>query len=225
MRKRILNDNKDLILNIRFSAEDNCKINALMHKYGYESRSDMIRDAIFHKRFVRHENAGNASAICDSLLLVSTMEELGRQLYKIAVNTKQILHRFDYFAYLNKIFNGIFDFMPVKRLRDEFIILDSFNNALAAFLVIQELVCAIINDERIMKNTKNPNDEQLSNIELRSELNSRNTPVERKLQIIRILFDRGKCLLMEEVDRNLYYELCQRKLQRQKAMDAKTGQK
>lgn len=206
MKSRIAKEIRSVVLNFRFSDDEDYKLELFMRRNGYCCRSEMLRDAILYGGFIKHAMAEQLPALHSVLALYEGLVKMEKQLYKIGVNTKQIIRRYEYFASVRTRTN---DKIGLSRLFTNVVVHDvlaSLCCVLADFSALCGLFNKILQDKSILELSDNTRDCSASMEELRSEFSSKKTSVERKVQILRILFKRADCLNFPDADRDFYYE-------------------
>lgn len=207
MKSRNFSEIKSVVLNIRFSEDEDYKLDLFMRRNGYDSRSEMLRDAIIHGCFIKHATTEQLPLLHSVLAVYEGLVKMEKQLHKIGVNTKQIIRRYEYFACIGTQTNDRIGLS--RRLADVEVhdILASLCLVLVDFMTLCKLFNDILQDESILELSDNTRDCNASMEELRREFSSKKASVERKVQILRVLFERAEFMNFPEADSDFYCEL------------------
>lgn len=199
-------EKRERVLNFRFSMEEDIRLTQYMHRFGYTSISQMLRDAAIKKRFTQYISPP-APEIYNLILLFDALEAMRMKVKTVAVNTVQILRRFEYFHFLSRMFNGLFQFNCEGNTYNQLIILNDFYHVMVEMSEIIENCKPIFFDEKIMANTSSRTILKIDPIALRREYNRPETEPWRKLEIIRTLYMNGLTSYIPEEDKVLYRQL------------------
>ena len=208
--RKVNTEDRDVILNFRFDFYEAIKIERFMRRHGYTSRSQLLRDALLKDRFTTTILApvSELEYLTD---LFDAIELMRKQVTRAIANTLQIVDRFKYYATLDILTCGPFEYAYLDYRGQHKDILDR------AILLVEELMGIyaaagkIFLDKRIMKNEEDMTEIKINPKALRHEYLAAGTTVSRKIEIIRALYRAGYTSLIPTDDIDLINKLFEAK--------------
>lgn len=200
------NNKREVMLNCRFDFSEAMKIEKFMHRHGYTNRSQLIRDALLKDRFTTYIHS-EITDIESAIDLFEALENVRKQVNRVVSNTIQVAKKFEYFTFLDRLLSGIFDFDINKHNQAKREILIPAVTLIGEFVSLCNAAGPVFLDERIMKNEIDMTTEIQDPAALRLEYKASGTTVERKLEIIRTLFNDGHRNYIPTPDKELYTKL------------------
>lgn len=134
-----------------------------------------------------------------------------KQVVRIAVNAQQIVERFTYYSFLDRLLNGVFGYSHYPHNKQCVDILNSALLLMEGIWIIYESAANLFLDEKIMKKEEDMTDIKINPKALRHEYLANGTSVSRKIEIIRTLYMAGFMNLIPTEDQMLYKTLYEAK--------------